>query len=231
LPIDPAAPHIGTLNEGSLHASLKSHYSQPGDQFEVPLDGFVIDIRRPGLLIEIQTSSFRSMGNKFDRLLAAHRILLVHPIAVETYLLRSGKKARKSPKKGSIFTLFEELVSIPTLLDHPNLVLEIALVSVTKVQQRSAKARRGRGGFRTIDRELRSVLETRRFEGTRDLASLLPSTLPAEFTTADIASLAEVSRDVAQRMAFCFRALEVITQVRRTKAGIHYKRSGRAALQ
>lgn len=206
-----------------MHAALKSIYAQPGDQFEVPLEGFVIDIRRPGLLIEIQTSSFRSMGNKFDRLLAAHQILLVHPIAVETYLLRPGKKARKSPSKRSIYALFEELVSIPTLLDHPNLSLEIALVSVTKVQQRSARARRGRGGFRTIDRELRSVVETRRFAGTSELAELLPADLPLEFTTADIASHAQVPRDVAQRMAFCFRALEVITQVRRTKAGIHYQ--------
>ena len=39
---------IGTLNEGSLHAALKELYAQPGDQFEVPLDRFVIDIKRSG---------------------------------------------------------------------------------------------------------------------------------------------------------------------------------------
>ena len=60
---------IGTLNEGSLHAALKERYAEPGDEFEVPLDGFVIDIRRPGQLIEIQTSSFKAMGRKLDRLL------------------------------------------------------------------------------------------------------------------------------------------------------------------
>jgi len=217
-----APPHIGTLNEGSLHAALKAHYAEPGDEFEVPLDGFVIDIRRPGLLVEIQTSSFRSMGNKFDRLLAAHRILLVHPIAATTYLERPGKKPRKSPRRGSLFDIFEELVSIPTLLDHPNLTLDVVLVSVTKVQRAEPKARRGRGGFHTTDRKLREILDVRRFTGTKDLAELLPPDLPAQFTTADIASGAGVSRDVGQRMAFCFRALEVITQVGRTKAGITY---------
>ena len=55
-------PHIGTLNEGSLHAALKQVYAEPGDTFEVPLDRFVIDISRDELLIEIQTGSFAAMG-------------------------------------------------------------------------------------------------------------------------------------------------------------------------
>ena len=57
-----------------------------------------------------------------------HRMLVVHPIAVETYLERPGAKPRKSPKRGSIYSVFEELVSMPTLLDHPNLSLEVVLV-------------------------------------------------------------------------------------------------------
>lgn len=223
--IDRPAPHIGTLNEGSLHAALKARYARPGDRFEVPLDGFVIDIRRPDMLVEIQTSSFRSMGNKFDSLLEQHRILLVHPIAVETYVKRPGRKARKSPRRGSLFDIFTELVSIPTLLDHPNLMLDVVLVSVTQFQDSDPRARRGRGGYRTTDRELRDVLEVRHFAGTEDLAALLPPNLPAGFTTADIARGANVSRDVAQRMAFCFRALEVFSVVGRSKDGILYSRA------
>ncbi len=186
------------------------------------MDGFVIDIRRRDLLIEIQTSSFAAMGNKFDRLLGSHRILLVHPIAIETYVQRPGKKPRKSRTRGSLFDIFEELVSIPTLLDHPNLTLEVILATVTELQKPDRRMRRGRGGFRTIDRQLRDVLEIRRFRGTDDVAELLPGGLPGEFTTADIATAAKVSRDVAQRMAFCLRFLEVIKSVGRTKAGIHY---------
>jgi hypothetical protein len=216
---------IGTLNEGSLHAALKTHYSQPGDQFEVPLEGFVIDILRPGLLIEIQTSSFGAMGRKFDRLLSENRMLLVHPIAIETYLERPGSKPRKSPKKGSIYSIFEELVSIPTLLDHPNLSLDVVLCSVTKSQMPDPAARRGRGGFRTVDRQLRAITATHHYQTTTDLLSLLPDGLPLEFTTADLATGANVSRDVAQRMAYCFRALSIFTEHGRTKAGITYRRA------
>jgi len=217
-------PHIGTLNEGSLHAALKARYARPGDELEVPLEGFVIDIRRPGLLIEIQTSSFGAMGNKLDRLLAAHRMLLVHPIAVQTYLERPRQSTRKSPRRGSIYALFDELVSIPTLLDHPNLMLEVVLVSVTEVQ-RAGRARRGRRRYHTVDRKLREVLDVHRFDDVGDLAALLPVDLPTRFTTADLAAAAGISRDLAQRMAFCLRALEIIIESDRTRAGIRYSRA------
>lgn len=188
----------------------------------MPLDGFVIDIRRPDLLIEIQTGSFAAMGNKLDRLLGEHRMLLVYPIAVETYLEKPEAKPRKSPTRGSIYDLFEELVSIPTLLDHPNLSLEVALVSVSKVQVPDPSVRRGRGGFRTTDRVLREIIERRRFDQSVDLLELVPDDLPATFTTADLASHAGVDRGVAQRMAYCLRPLGLFHERGRTKAGIEY---------
>lgn len=217
-----AEPHIGTLNEGSLHAALKQLYSEPGDEFEVPLGRFVIDIRRPDLLIEIQTSSFGSMGKKLDHLLEQHKILLVYPIAVESYLNRDKAKARKSPKRGSIYSLFGELVSIPTLLDHPNLTLDVVLVSVDKMQQHDPKARRGRGGWRTTDRVLREILERHRFQAATELLGLLPKHLPPVFTTADMAAAGIFDRDTARQMAYCFRALGFFEEVGRTKAGYNY---------
>lgn len=215
-------PQIGTLNEGSLHAALKELYAEPGDAFEVPLGRFVIDVCRGKNLIEVQTGSFAAMGKKLDHLLPDHEILLVHPIAVESYLQRPDAKTRKSPKKASLYSLFDQLVSIPTLLDHPNLTLDVVLVSVTKVQAHDPKARRGRGGFRTIDRVLREVKSTHRFECAEDLLSLLPD-LPDEFTTADMAAGGLFDRDVARQMAYCFRALGFFDEVDRTRAGYHYR--------
>ncbi len=227
---DPIVPHIGTLNEGSLHAALKEHYAEPGDQFEVPLDGFVIDIFRDQggpreLLIEVQTTSFAAMGNKLDRVLSEHRIQLVHPIAVRTTLERTDKPRRKSPKRGTIYSIFDELVSIPTLLDHPNLVLEVVLVEVTKRQIHDPKARRGRGGWRTVDRRLEKIVDTHRFETVADLTQLLPASLPDRFTTKDLAEAGGFSRDAAQKLAYCFRAANLFDQVDRTRAGITYRLS------
>ena len=222
-------PHIGTLNEGSLHAALKRRYAEPGDQFEVAMEGFVVDIvRNEGmddeLLIEVQTGAFGSMGSKLDRLLSEHRMLLVHPIAARTRLDRGGK-LRRSPKKGSVYSLFDELVSIPTLLDHPNLELDVVVADVVKVQIEDPKARRGRGGWRTVDRQLETVLEVHRFTDVADLTQLLPASVPDRFTTADIAQHAEIPRDAAQKLAYCFRAACLIDELKRTRAGIEYRRT------
>ncbi len=228
----PHEPHIGVLNEGSLHAALKRHYAQPGDRFEVPLEGFVIDIVRHSdtaseLLIEIQTGSFGAMGNKMDRLLAERRMLLVYPVAAETILHKPGVKPRRSPKRGDIYALFDELVSIPTLLDHPNLELEVVLVRVAKHQVPDPKARRGRGGFRTVDRVLEEILSSHRFRSLDDLVALLPTELPEVFTTADLAACGPLRRDSAQRLAYCFKAAGLIHQVDRSRAGIHYRLSSK----
>ena len=214
---------IGTLNEGSLHAAIKDELAQPGDRFEVQLDGFVIDLVRDDMLIEVQTGSFGAMGRKLDRLLGEHRLHLVHPIAVETWLVRAGKPTRKSPKRGSIYDLFVELTSVPTLLDHPNLTLEVLLVQQDTHKVADPKARRGAGGWRTVDRELRAIVERRQFDSPADLLGLLPEGLPPVFTTADLAREANISRRLAQAMAYCLRNNELFVELERRADGVHYR--------
>src|ERR1051326_2954643 len=116
---------IGLVNERPLHASLKQWYARPGDRFEVPVDGFVIDIVRDDLLIEIQTRNFSAISRKLSRLTRSYRVRLVYPVVQEKWIVRVGAKngavRRKSPKRGRIEDLFWELVSIPwTSVPHHN---------------------------------------------------------------------------------------------------------------
>ena len=74
------SPLIGTLREKSLHADIKKWYSQPEDLFEVAYEGYVIDIIRNKLLIEIQTGNFNSFKNKIKTLSQNNKINIVHPI-------------------------------------------------------------------------------------------------------------------------------------------------------
>lgn len=208
---------IGTLNESSLHAGIKDFLAQPGDRFEVRLHGFVIDIVRDDLLIEIQTGSFGALGNKLDRLLGEHRIRIVHPIAVDRWIARPGKRPRKSPRHGSMLDLFAELVSLPTLLDHPNLSLEVLLIDE---EQLRVDGRRGER--RSMDRRLRAVRETRRLEEVAELVALLPIGLEEPWTTADLARAAGISRRLAQSVAYCLRMNELVVEQGRTRAGRSY---------
>jgi len=206
-----------------LHAALKDWVAEPGDRFEQPLKGFVIDVMRDDQLIEIQTGSFGAMGRKLDCLLEEHRIHLVHPIATETWLIRDGKPTRKSPKRGSIYSLFEELMRVPTLLDHPNLTLEIFLTQQEKVRVPDPTARRGRGGWRTVDRRLKSVVDRQRFDTPMDLLRLVPDELVGVWTTADLATGAGIPRSLGQAMAYCLRANELIEDLGRKRDGVHYR--------
>ena len=221
------APIIGTLNEGSLHASLKQFVAQPGDGFEVPIDGFVIDIVREEkhktTLVEIQTTSFASMRKKLSRLLPHYPIRIIYPVAVETFLVKPDKKPRKSPKKGTVFSIFEELVSIPGFILDPNLSFEVLCVSVRKVQEYDPSLRRRRGGYRTVNTELSEILSIQKFEGVEDFLDLLPKGLPKVFTTSDIASLGKISRQNAQQIAYCFRKAGVFLELSHTKEGKHYE--------
>lgn len=246
-----SSPAIGTLNEGSLHRALKEHYACPGDEFEVPIGDFVVDIRR-GLsgaggplaiargdgvdggrsarrgrprVVEIQTGSFKAMGRKLDHLLDEHDVLVVYPVAARTVLRRRDGSSRRSPKRGSVYSLFDELVSLPTMIDHPALSIDVVLAEIGRVQVTDASARRGRGGYRTVDRRLEGIVAVESFASVDDLCRLIPDGLPDEFTTADLAQVAGVDRATAQKMAYCFRPLGVFEEVGRTGRGIIHRRA------
>ncbi len=214
--------NIGTQSEGSLHAALKLHVSQPGDRFEVPLDGFVVDVVRGDTLIEVQTGSFASMGRKLDHLLADYHVHIVHPIAVGSWIERRELPTRKSPKRGCLHDVFGELVSVPTILDHPNLTIEVFLVDVDVVKVADPTMRRRRGGWRTVDRRLRRIIDTHGLRTTSDLVELLPTGLPSPWTTKDVATIGHLPRRTAQQMAYVLKANELVDEVGRDRAGSHY---------
>ena len=54
-------PHVGTLREKPLHAALKRWVATEGDLIEEPVAGYVIDLVRDDVLIEIQTRGFSSI--------------------------------------------------------------------------------------------------------------------------------------------------------------------------
>ena len=219
--------HIGTLNEGLLHRQLKELVAQPGDRFEEELGSYVIDIVRGDSLIEIQTGPLGPLGRKLDALLDLYEVKVVHPISVRTWIHKDDGSARKSPVRRTMLHIFEDLVSIPTLIDHPRFSLEVVLIEEDTRRTYDPTLRRRRGGWRTTGREMRTVLERRLFESADDLADLIPMPLPDPFTTADLAQQAEIKRDLAQKMAYCLRALEVFEAGRRTRRGVEYRMTDR----
>lgn len=233
--------------------------ARTGDRFEVPIDGFVIDICRPrgdGFeLIEIQTTSFGAMAKKLDHLLDDYKVQIVYPVAVDTYLVRphlnsradggstsqktsertnkvtGGRRDRKAPTRrkspihGNEFTVLDELISVPTLLDNPNFSVRVIYATVERIQISSPKARRGRGGWSTVDRRLQEIHFSQVLDKVDDLLALLPDDLPELFTSRDIANHGAIDIDAARKLAYLLRHNDRIVLVERKRTGYHYRLS------
>jgi len=223
-------PNIGTLNEKSLHAALKSFLAQPGDRFEVEIDGYVIDIVREDILIEIQTRNFASIKSKIFDLTSRHSLRLVYPIAREKWIIKqpttsvSQKTRRKSPKHGQLTEIFNELVTFPEVFYEPNFSLELLLIQEEEVRCYVGNRRWRSRGWVTEERVLLRVLERHFFQGTDSLLRLVPEELPNQFTTLEIAEAMGEPRRLAQRAAYCLRKLGIIQQVGKRKRSYLYTR-------
>ena len=221
---------IGTLNESPLHAALKEWYAQPDDRFEVPVDGFVVDIVRGDLLVEVQTGSFSGIKRKLAVLAARHPVRLVYPVAREKWIVKlagdghSQLGRRKSPKRGAVEHVFKELVSFPQLLSDPNFSLDVLLIQEEEFRRYDGKRGWRRRGWVTHERQLLEVVGRRLFETPADMGALLPSSLTEPFTTAELSAAIARPRWLAQKMAYCLREMGVIAPVGKRGKAILYTR-------
>jgi hypothetical protein len=211
--------NIGVLNEKPLHAALKAFYSEPGDQHEVKVDGYVIDILRDGQLIEIQTGNFASIKRKIFDLSTRYPLRLVFPIAQEKWILKlqededSAPKRRKSPMQGRVNHIFRELVSFPQMILEPNFSMEVVLIQEEEVRRYIGKRRWRKKGWGIEERRLLKVIKSHRIEGPGDILKLIPRNLPVEFTTQDLACEMGEPLWLAQKTAYCLRQMGIIEQI------------------
>ncbi len=214
--------------EWSLHTAVKNWYTRPGDELEVLVDGYMVDIVRGDLLIEIQTRNFSSIKRKLTKLIRGHRVTLVHPIAKRKWIVRVDADGdtvlsrRMSPRRGGVEDLFIELVYIPRLVKDPNFSVDVLLVHSEDVLIDDGKGSWRRRRWSIHDRRLLDVIDTVTFKSPEDFTKVLPSTLPEKFTTKDLARESGIRPTVAQRMAYCLRKMNVIEAVGKSGKSLLY---------
>ena len=225
---------IGTLNEGSVHDALKRRYAAGGDgaaMLEVPVDGYVADVVRGGRLFEVQTSGFSRLKRKLPTLLENHRVTLVHPIAEVRHIVKlpehqDGETTRRrSPRRGAVTDVFAELVYVPTLLEHPNLTLDVVLIEEDEIRAFDGRRGRRRNGWVVVGRRLVDVRKTVSVGAMADLFALLAPNLPERFTTADLAAVLRRPRRLAQQAAYCLHACDLVEIVGKEGNAIVYARA------
>ena len=205
------AQGINIYREGSLHAALKEAYALPGDRIEAPVGGYVADILRGDLCIEIQTGSFGALRTKLAALLTAQRVLVVYPVVAVKWIAvydAAGEqllRRRKSPRRGRAVELFSQLVYLGELVAHPRLSFEVALVEVEELRRDDGQGSWRRQGVSISERRLLRLLGTQRFDDPASLAAMLPVELPDPFTNRELAQRLGVGARLANRITYCLR--------------------------
>lgn len=220
---------INTWNESLLHEELKEYYRGDGGVTEAPLLGSICDVlNEDGSVTEIQTASLGKLKTKLERLLELRHVQVVYPIAtttlIETYHEDGTLKTRrKSPKKGSIFQLFQEITGLVVLLDHPRFTLTVQFADIIELRVADGSGSWRRKGVRISDRKIVRLHESRSFITVRDYLALLPDATPANFTVKDLAT-AGAGR-YAGKMAWVLRKLGCIEIAEKKGNAFVYRRS------
>jgi hypothetical protein len=168
---------INTWNESLLHEELKDFYCGEDGKKEVPVGGSICDaVRKDGTIIEIQTANIGKLKNKLTKLTQSHPVRLIYPIGltttIETYNPDNTLKSRrKSPKKGSVYTIFGELTGIWHLLDNTNFTLELAFSDILEIRIADGTGSWRRKGVRKQDKKLLKLHESRTLSGLHDWAA------------------------------------------------------------
>jgi hypothetical protein len=225
--------------ETSLHRQLKAHYAGVDGVQEVVCDGYRIDAVRGEELVEIQHGSLAAIRDKIRRLLRKHCVRVVKPIVATKLLVKldapggAELSRRRSPKRGVLLDVFDELVYFTRVFPHERLTLEVVLVDVEERRYpgRGKRRRRRRAGseFQIEDQLLVNIAASKTFATTDDLLRLLPRRLPAEFHTGHLAERLKASRWTAQRIAYCLREMKAVRVVGKQGNAILYAKGPKRA--
>jgi hypothetical protein len=207
--------------ETTLHQDLKSRYGGQDNQFEVVLGNYRIDTISEGRLIEIQLSSLAAIRDKIRTLMKDHHVVVVKPIIVKKLLVKRSEEQgsvvsrRQSPKRGSIFDLFHELIHFARIFPHEHLTLEVPMIDIEEWRYPGhGRRRRWREkDYQIEDQKLIAVHETHCFQTAADLARLVEGPLPPHFHTGHLAESLRVPRWIAQRIAYCLRQASAVREV------------------
>ncbi|MHB0897354.1 MAG: hypothetical protein ACYC1A_07390 [Spirochaetales bacterium] len=202
---------INLYSEYSLHAQLKKYLAKPGDRLEALIEGKVIDlVRADGELVEVQTGHLGQLKRKALALAEkGYRVRVVYPVSTSRELRRLDPltnellSVRKSPKRGDVYELFDELARAPELIAAPNIIIEILLIRSLETKIRDGSGSWWRKGDRTVDKELVEVIASRGFRTRAQWLALIPESLASPWTSAALGEALGIAARRARKLLYC----------------------------
>ncbi|MBN1519331.1 MAG: hypothetical protein JW923_04490 [Spirochaetales bacterium] len=204
------SPGIGLYSETGLHDALKRRYAcRPGARLEARVAGKVVDVVLPDELVEIQTRNLGSISEKILHLACVMPVRVVYPVLAELWIERGDQRGapsrRRSPKRGDVYSAFDELVRAPLIVASPNVRMDIVLVRAREIRVRDGSGSWRRRGDRVAGRELVDVLDTRSLDTKDDWLGLLPACGAGVWDSASLGQALGLGPERARKILYTYR--------------------------
>ena len=193
---------VGVLGEKLVHLTLK-YYIEPLEIcHEIPVGGFVADIKNAGGVVEIQTGGLSSMRRKLCFFMDLCPVTVVYPAVMRKYIswidpvTGACSKPRKTPRENGASGALKELYGLRDLLGDRRLTVRVMFIDAVEYRTPSKGGGHGRGS-RRAERFPLCLRGEVTLNGPRDLLALTPEGLPENFTAAEYAKAAGISKFAA----------------------------------
>ncbi len=196
--------NIGTYNEKKLHIILKKYFEEEPAYHEIPTNGYIADIRRDGIITEIETSGFSGLKPKLAAYLPEYKVRLVYPLASVKYLSwinpEDGEitSRKKSPKKATAYNALFEMVRILPYVKNENLTVLVPFLEIDEYRMLDGWSRDKKKGSNRYERIPTDLFQIEEFASDDDFVKYIPENCVKDFTLADFAKAAHVpAREVS----------------------------------
>ncbi|MBR5528268.1 MAG: hypothetical protein IKV97_04630 [Clostridia bacterium] len=218
--------NIGGLGEGTLHLVLKNYISANRENQEIKYGKKYIDVFLDGRAYEVQTRNFSSLKAKLAAFLPEIPVTVIFPAIKEKRVAWTDPETgelssfRKSPKKESVYSIFNELIYIKDYLSNPNLSFCVFLLAADETKLLCGYSKDRKKGSVRLNRIPTKLFSTEQFESCADFARLLPDT--EEFSVKNVARYANITPDLARKMIYCLCHADIIYCTRTEKREKYY---------
>ncbi len=183
---------IGTLNEKTVHHTLKCYYCDESGH-EAKIGGLYADGVGENGIFEIQSANFGYLSKKLPQMLSASHVTVIYPYAKIThnYSINSQTGEIMSVTKhtdSSYSKLFLELYRMKAFLTNPNLTVLISFLEIDKKLFYKDERKIRRKGMKK-EKIPKKLLSEIRLDCAEDYKVFLPEGLPKRFTKAELQKL------------------------------------------
>ena len=191
--------NIGTYKEKKLHIMLKRYFEDDPEYHEVPVNGYIADICRDGVITEIETSGFTGLKPKLEAYLDEYKVRLVYPLAYAKYVSwidpASGEitSRKKSPKKANAYDALFEMVRILPYVNHKNLTVLMPLLEIDEYRLLDGWSKDKKRGSHRYERIPTDLFGIEEFSADADYIRFIPENCGDLFTLKEFSKEAHVN--------------------------------------